>query len=261
MRFAPGSSTPLVALAAALFCVMSQPGFGQEFHPPPGPPPGRPGAATLTVTGHGEVQARPDKAAVRLGAQEQAETAMAAQQAVNTAMQKVLAEIKKLGIPENRLRTAGLTLSPVFAPPKPNAEPEPARVIGYRASNTVQIDLTDPRQIGAVIDAGNTAGANRVEGVSFGLADDLPFRTEALRLAAREAQAKASALAEALGVKLISVRRVNQEAMNIPRPLSTYSGMARAATAATPVEPGEITVEASITVEYQIGPKDNPEKR
>lgn len=210
--------------------------------------------STLTVSGHGEVNAKPDKAIIRLGVEGQADAATAAQQAVNTAMQKVLTGVKKAGIQERNIQTSGLNLSPIYASPKPGQESEPPRVVGYRASNTIQIDVTDLQTVGQVIDAAMAGGANRLEGVSFGLENDIKYRTQALRLAAEEAKAKAETLAGALAVKLASVRNVSQVAVNVPRPLYAFAGVEKAAMAPTPVEAGEMKVEASITVEYQIEP-------
>jgi uncharacterized protein YggE len=241
-------------LAAVLVFAAWRAASGQEVMPAPAPRADASAVPTLTVTGHGEVNAKPDKATVGLAVEGQADTATAAQQTVNAAMQKVLAALQKVGIPERSIQTSGLNLSPIYASQKPGQESEPPRTVGYRASNTLQVEATDLQLVGQIIDAATTAGANRVEGISFGLDNDLNYRTDALRAAAAEAKAKAATLADALGLKLVSVRSVSQVAMNSPRPLYAYASLGRAAMAATPVEPGQIKIEASVTVEYQIEP-------
>lgn len=123
-------------------------------------------APMLTVNGDGEVSAPPDRATVRLGATTQADEAAAAQSSVNGTLQKALDAIQKVGIPQRSIRTTGLTLSPVYAPQK-LASPETPRVVAYRAANTIEVTVDDLKLMGAVIDAGVTAGANRLEGVSF----------------------------------------------------------------------------------------------
>jgi uncharacterized protein YggE len=206
----------------------------------------------LTVTGHGEVNARPDTADVRLGIEGQADSAAAAQQSVNSVMQKVLEQIKKVGIKENAIQTAGLSLSPVYAPQKPGQEGEPPRVVGYRASNSIRVELHDLSLVGQVIDAGLGAGANRLEGVSFGLEKELQYRTRALQIAAQEARTKAEGLAETLNLRLVALSKVLEGGAVPYRPHPVPMMAGRAGAAPTPVEPGQLKVEATVTLEYEI---------
>jgi uncharacterized protein YggE len=237
-------------LASALLLLGFEPaGFGQETSPPSNT---NDFTRTISVTGHGEVNAKPDQATVRVGVEKEAATAVAAQEGVNAAMQKTIDAIKKLGINENAIQTAGLNLSPVYAPQRPGSRNEPPTVVGYRASNIVQIRVNDLQKLGDIIDAATSAGANRLEGVSFELKDDLKSRSRALQLAAQDAQAEANALASALSLKLGPVRKVYQVNANPPRPMYGGMALARAAEVSTPVEPGEVKVEASVTVEFQI---------
>ncbi len=208
----------------------------------------------LTVNGNGEVSAPPDRATVRLGATMQAEEAAAAQSNVNSALQKAIDAIQKTGIPQRSIRTTGLTLTPVYAPQKP-ASVETPRVVAYRAGNTIEVTVDDLKRMGAVIDAGVTAGANRLEGVSFRLRDDLPQRTRALAVAVEEARTKAQAIAQALNVKLGKVAEVIEGGVHIMPHQETFA-MARGFAgdaARTPVEPGEVRVSASVTIRYEIG--------
>lgn len=214
----------------------------------------------LAVSGRAEVLAQPDMATVRFGAVAQEDTAGAAQQQVNKVMQSGVAAMKKLGIPDASLTTVGINLYPVYSQPPPRAlgdtnpkrfEPE---IIGYRASNTLQVELSDLSKVGPVIDAGVKAGANNVEGLSFHLKDDSKQRQEALRRAAAEARAKADAIAGAMGVKLDSVLEVVESGVNIIQPRMEFKAMARVAEASydTPVQPGQVRVEASLSVRYKL---------
>lgn len=211
---------------------------------------------TLTVGGRGEVFARPDRAVIRLGAQAQATEAAAAQATVNEVMQKGLDEIKKLGIAERAIRTSGLNLYPVYTNPRPDRDGEEPRVAGYRAANTIQITIDDLALVGKIIDAGVSAGANRLEGVTFELRDDLPQRKQALERAIEEAKSKARAMAPALDVKLGKLREVIEGGIAIepPQPLFARTMRASFGAADTPVQPGELRVEATVTLRYEIIP-------
>ena len=208
----------------------------------------------LTVTGNGEAMAAPDHAVVRLGASAQAEEAAAAQISVNEAMEKALAAIEKVGIAKKSIRTSGLTLTPVYSPNRPDRATEP-RIVAYRAGNTIEVTVEDIKLIGKVIDAGLNAGVNRLEGVSFGLKNDLEQRRTALMKAVEEAQAKARTMARALDVSLGSVREVVEGGVHIFRPerFAAARGLMAADAMQTPVEPGEVRVQASVTIHYDIG--------
>ena len=211
----------------------------------------------LTVSGKGEVFATPDRAVIRLGAEAQAKEAASAQSTVNQTMAKALAELQKLGIEQSSIRTLGLNLFPVYASPGSVRQTEEPRVTGYRAANTIQVTVNDLTLVGKIIDTGVAAGVNRLEGVTFDLRNDLPQRSQALQRAIEEAKEKAKAMAPALDVKLGKLREVIEGGVVIEPPQPLFARGMRAsfsAAAETPVQPGELRVEASVTLRYEIDP-------
>ena len=115
----------------------------------------------------------------------------------------------------------------------------------------MHVDLDDIARLGPVIDAAVGAGANEVQGIQFSVINEAPHRAEALRRASQEARTKAQTIAEALGVRLSSLIEATEGGVEVtpPRPLA----FERAAFAATPVQPGELTVRATVTVHYRFG--------
>ena len=207
---------------------------------------------TLMVTGNGQVAGAPDQAVIRLGATAQLEEAAAAQLRVNEVMQKALEAIEKVGIARRSIRTTGLTLTPIYAPQKSSQPIEP-RVVAYRAGNTIEVTAEDLKLVGRIIDAGITAGANQLQGVSFGLKDDLPQRTRALAMAAKEAETKANTIAQTLGIRLAGVVEVTEGGVHVVPQREYFGAKAMAADfVRTPVEPGEVQVQATVTVRYEI---------
>jgi uncharacterized protein YggE len=209
----------------------------------------RPVTPQIVTQGTGEVRVAPDRAIARFGVQIDAADARTAQDRVNEAMQRVVQALRRLQIPENRIGTERLDLSPIYEQPRPGQETRP-RLTGYRAANIVRVELDDLARLGPVIDAAVGAGANDVEGIEFTLSNEAPHRMEALRKASQEARAKAQAIAEALGVRpgvLIEATEGGVEVVP-PRPVA----FVREALAATPVQPGELTVRATVTVRYAI---------
>lgn len=212
---------------------------------------------TLLVTGNGEVSAPPDQATVRLGATVQFDQADMAQARVNEIMQASLTAIEKLAVPRKSIRSSNLTLSPVYSQVRPSstgAAAEP-RIIGYRASNTIEVTLTNLTLVGKVIDAGIASGANELQGVNFGIKHDDAQRLEALAQASQEAKTKAAAIAKSLGVTLADIIEITEGGAHIVQPQPYFGGarmMMAKADAETRVEPGEVRVEASVTVRYEI---------
>ena len=218
-------------------------------------PPSQP-ASVLIVNGNAQIFAVPDEATVRLGIVRQSSNAQAAQEQANAVAQEILSAIGKVGVPANQIQTARLILSPVYAPRSPDARDAP-RIVAYNASNTISVRLENLTIVGAVIDAGLKAGANQLDGVQFGLRNDLPSREQALKQAVQEARSKAQVMADALRVNLNEVVEVAEGGVSIVRPEMAMNSrvMSMAADVNTPVSPGQIEVHASVSVRYRISPK------
>lgn len=213
----------------------------------------RPQQPLLTVTGRAQTMADPDEATVRIGVMQQGANAGEAQNKVNTIMERMLAAIKGLGVDPKNIQTSNLNLYPLYAEPRPGQAPT---IRGYQASNTVAVRLHDFALIGKVIDVSLTAGANEIQGIQFGLRNDLTARTTGLRAAVTEARAKADAMADALGMRIVSVHEVMEsEGVIMPPPFARGGADMMMAKAETQVEPGQLTITSSVTVRYVIAPK------
>lgn len=212
----------------------------------------------LSVSGTGEARVTPDVATVRLGVLAQAETARAAQDEVSRTAAAILEAIRKLGVPQEQIQTSELSLNPVYGqqPPDRSGLQEP-RIVGYQATNVVSVRLEDLSKVGPVIDAGLGAGANRLDGLFFGLKDEGPARAAALTAAVGEARTKAEALARAAGVKLGELVEITEGGVNVFTPTFQKArgvAMEAMAMADTPVESGQVSVDASVTLRYRIAP-------
>ncbi len=200
---------------------------------------------SITATGSATVAATPDKANVDLGVTTQAATAQDAAAQNATQVTSVLNAIHGVLGPNATIKTINYSLSPVYNNPGPGQTPV---VVGYVVSNIVDTTITDLTLIGKVIDAGIGGGANRVQGISFGLQNPDPVQAQALKTAATAALVQAKAIASGLGVNTGNVLHASQGG-NISPPV--VFGVAGAG-AATPIEPGALQVSASVTIEIEI---------
>jgi uncharacterized protein YggE len=218
--------------------------------------PEAPQPPVLVVNGTAQTLVAPDEATVRLGIVRQAPTAQSAQEQANVVAKEILNAIVKLGVMADQIQTARLILSPVYAPRNPESRDAP-RIVAYNATNTVSVRLSNLSLVGAVIDAGLKAGANQVEGVQFGLRNDLPAREAALKQAVQEARSKAQVMADALRVNLEEVLEASEGGVSIVPFAETgiAQRVALAADTSTPVSPGQIQVQANVTIRFRISRK------
>jgi uncharacterized protein YggE len=122
------------------------------------------------------------------------------------------------------------------------------RVRGYAATNLVTIKVRDLARLGAVIDSVGAAGANRIVGVGFELADSRARLDEARKLAVEDARAKATLLAEAAGVTLGPALSIREPGAEVPGPLMARAEMAMD----MPIAPGVVVLGARVEIVYAI---------
>ncbi|HEU4617109.1 MAG TPA: SIMPL domain-containing protein [Gammaproteobacteria bacterium] len=210
---------------------------------------------TISVSATAQVSADPDRAVVRLGAVAEAAVAADAQSQLNAVMQKVIAAVTAAGVESRALRTDSLSLSPIYRQPPPDQrQPVEPRISGYQASNVVTVELDDIAKVGPVIDAGVQAGANRLQGVTFGLRDASKAQSQALAKAVTDARAQAEAVASAAGLRIEGVQSIMASGSYAPPPVP-YQARAFEASVATPIQPGQVDVSASVTATYFVEPK------
>lgn len=206
---------------------------------------------SITVEGRGEVQGKPDMATVTLGITTLGKTSAEAMEANARIAAALLAQLRERGIADRDLMTVGLNLMPDYAQEKDR--PTAPKIVGYRASNRLSVRLRDVTKVGTVLDLAAAAGVSDINGPVFGIADPQSLQDEARKKAAADAKRVADVLAQSLGVKVGTVREIIDNAA--PRPMPEPR-MLRAAPAAmgapTPVEGGELTASASVTVTFDL---------
>ena len=201
----------------------------------------------ITVTGAAEADAVPDLATVSAGVDTRAETAAAALAANSETMTAIFAALDAAGIERRDVQTSQLSLNPVFEPYREEAEAPPA-VVAYEASNMVTVRVRAIDGLGTVIDALAKAGANRLNGVGFEVADPKPHLDTAREQAVADARARAELYARAAGVTLGPVVSI-RETVEVPGPIMMR---AEAASAAPPIAAGTVTLGAQVEVVYAI---------
>ena len=242
MRFF-ATLVPFAAMAALAVPVAAQ------VSPTPPPPP------QIVTNGEGEAQVTPDRARVHLAVETRGKTAAEAA-AENARIQTaVIARIRALGIPAERITTVGYSVQPEYSRSRDPNDEQP-RVIGYVARNTVRADVWRMDQVGPVIDGSLAAGANRLGGLDMYSSREDTVRRQALANAVNAARADAEAMATAAGGRLGPLLELTSGGFYRPQPaMMARAGAEMAMQAAdTPIAAGEQTVRANVMARWQFVP-------
>ena len=206
---------------------------------------------SINVAGIGRVKLDPDVADVQLGVTQQAEDARTASEKAAIAMAAVIKALLAAEIAETDIQTTSLNLNPSY-----DWDDNPPNIVGWEASNLVNVTLRDIGSIGDVVDTAIAAGATNVSGISFRVEDPTEAEAAARSEAVADAEAKAQQLALAAGVNIVAVIHITESGGQPPQPI--YFDRAQEAAfdtdggAPTPVLPGEVELSVSVSIEYEI---------
>ena len=236
----------LIPFTAAALVAM--PAAAQQPTPPPQPPP------QIVTSGEGEAQVTPDRAKISIAVETRGRTAAAAAEENARIQQAVLARLRALGIPAERLLTTGYNVQPEYQyDPQGGGRP---RISGYVARNNVRADVWQIDRVGPTIDAALGAGANSIGSLDFYSSREDEVRRQALTAAVRQARLDAEAMATAAGGRLGALIEIQSGGYHRPQPMPFARGgvaMEMAAQAAdTPISPGEQTFRTSVTARWQF---------
>ncbi len=163
---------------------------------------------TITVPGFGEAFGAPDVASVTLGVETRNQDLAAGMSDADSAITAIIEAIRALGVEAADIQTVEFSVwsEETYGPDGPMLDAP--RI--YRTTNIVRITVRDTAQVQAVIDAGVTAGANRIHGVSFGLDNPAALEADARVMALADARERAEQIAAAIGVTLGDVVSVTE---------------------------------------------------
>ncbi len=207
---------------------------------------------TITASGTGSVIGTPDRAQISLAVETDSPDVKTAQGDNAARMTKVMDALTSAGIPQDNLKTTGYNIYPVY---DDTTLPVGQKIKSYRVTNTLTVTLHDVNRTGEVIDIGVANGINQANSIQFLLSDEQAqvIRTEALKEATDRAAADARTVAATLGVNITSVKSVDIGQGYTPVLFQNYAkSVSSGGGAPTPIQPGEITVTATVTVTYLI---------
>lgn len=216
------------------------------------------GNAVLTVSADGRSARTPDLAVFNAGVTTQAKTAAAALAENAERMNAVIAALKASGIADRDIQTSNLSVNPVYGQPRSDANGnisgEPM-IVGYQASNQVEVKQRKIGNYGKTIDTLVSAGANQVSGPAFQLDNPDTASDEARIDAIAKARARADLYAKAAGLTVRRILTISEGGGYAPQPVMMYARAEKmmGAAAPSPVAAGELQIGASVTVTFELG--------
>ncbi|MDD4995920.1 MAG: SIMPL domain-containing protein [Patescibacteria group bacterium] len=151
------------------------------------------------VSAQGEVYLKPDTAEITLGVFKEGKTVTEVQKAVNEANNKIIEELKKLNVKEEKIKTVQYSINPRYEWDRNTSR---NRLTGYQAEISLIVRTNDFEKLNEIIDQATLAGANQINSLSFVLEDEDKAKAQARDIAIEKAQEKAKEIAAVSGLNL-----------------------------------------------------------
>lgn len=213
----------------------------------------------LAVRGEAELEKPADQLRISIGVVTEGRDATEVLDENAQRMSEVVKAVQRVGLEDGEYETGRFRVMPKYSrrPRQPDENWTP-QITGYQVTNTIDVKTKKLDLAAEIIEAANKAGANSIDSIAFDLADRRQYRAEAIAEATRNAIADANVLAEAASLRLVRIMSISLDSAQPqpPSPMSKRVMMAGAvAEAVTPIEPGDVTIRASVNIVYEIAPR------
>lgn len=200
----------------------------------------------IVVQGSAELLVKPDVARLSVSVQTGPQTsAPRALQLLTERALAVVAAITSGGVEEKDIKTTNLALHPQYD------FLEGRQVLrGFEAMQTIQVTIRDLDNIGAVLAATTSAGANQAGDLQIEVDDPSELQQQAQELAIKDARESAEQLAKALGVSLGDVKSFADNSVN--QPIFARAAVAELDSFGPAVPVGENVITSQVSVTFSI---------
>jgi uncharacterized protein YggE len=203
----------------------------------------------IAVTGRGEIKVSPDRATIQISVQTRGSTAAGAAAENANKQQAVLAALRALGLGNDQLSTINYN---VYPEQRYEQGKEPV-IVAYNVTNTILAEVRKLTQVGPVIDAALSHGANMITSLQFYASNTEAARRSAIATAIEKARADADAAAKAARGTLGTLLEISIGSYSPPPPRPVMM-MAKQAQADTPITPGEETLAVEVSTRWRFIP-------
>jgi uncharacterized protein YggE len=206
------------------------------------------GAATVTVSGHGSVLVPPDTASVVVGVDVIEKTLGEAQDSASKQMNAIVRALKAAGVENEDIQTANFSVNIIR---NYDQSGTPGPITGFEVMNQVNVTVRNIDQLGSLLDAVVSKGANSIYGISFYVADPTDAASQARKQAVQDAREKAQELASAAGVQLGGVISISEGAGAVSPPVPYATSKAQGAGGA-PIQTGTSEIDVDVQMTFEL---------
>ncbi|MDF5081770.1 oxidative stress defense protein [Vibrio parahaemolyticus] len=167
--------------------------------------------AHVTTTGYGEVVATPDMATFSVKVVDTTMTAEQAKQSVDKTVEDFLQYLSDAGLSKDNITSSNLYLAPQYHYPKSGK----AELVGYRASRSINVTVTDLADLNQYLDMALKAGINQVDNIQLKVSNQVEYQQKARMAAIKDAREKAASLASGFDKKLGGIWQINYNQMHV----------------------------------------------
>lgn len=198
----------------------------------------------LDIEAAADVTRVPDIAIISAGVVTRSATASGALEGSASRMDRVLAALKRAGIKESDIQTGNVSLNPEYRYPS-NESPQ---LVGYTASNMVNVRFRNIATSGKILDALVAEGANQINGPTLSVDRPEEALDEARAKAVAIGKARAELYAHALGMRVVRLVALSESGGGVPAPVPPMVF----AKAETRIEPGDLKLGLSLHLVFEL---------
>ena len=225
---------------------------------------------TITISAQGKVESKPDLATVDMSVISDAKKTQDAEKKNTTISNKLIEELKKLGIAQDDIKTSNYQIYPIYdynsgvgikgsTAPSDSTLPERSisqpQIIGYTVRHTLTVKIRKIDAVGNVLKTAAGLGVSEISSVLFSIDDPDALKQQARVKAFENAKAKAQTLADAGGVRLGKIVSFKEEETSLPPWIygrEVESDKSVGGAVAPTIEPGTQDVIITVIVVFEI---------
>ena len=207
----------------------------------------------ICVSGEEKIKATPDIAEITYSVYTQEKDAKTCQTENAQDVDAVLSLLKEKGIDEKDIRTNNVGLNPIYD------WNDGRKITGYEMTTEIVVSSVPIDEAGAIISDSVNAGINSIDSVQYQCSNFDELYAEALKNAITSARKKADLMAEAGGKKVVAMTQVQELSSGDQAVAYTSNNMkqmavmeADSADTGTSLMPGQVEVEAEVSVTFSI---------
>lgn len=210
--------------------------------------------SSLIVSGTATTSVETDQVTISFGVITTNDTAKKALDENSKIMNQVIESLIDAGIKQNQTSTDTFSVSPEYNYSNSGIN----KIIGYTATNSIQIKSNDLSNVSEWIDVASSAGANKLNNIYFSISEDRYSKTKdsLIKNAINDAKNKAEIASSAAGVKITGIKAISidpitpifQRNMEFPMTASFKDSLS----SDTPIVSGEQEVSVNVGMVYYI---------